>query len=97
MVGDSLGRDPDEFLGIPRTSSVYGRRRGLGKSCRPAVSLASTPAPNDDFFYGRVLDGFMRPGDGIVHLHPGGADLGLGGARGIPGSRAALEPAHPLD
>src|SRR5206468_13084631 len=72
------------------------RRRGSDECGRPTRELASTPAANDDSFHGRVLDGVVRPGDRIMHVHLGGADLGLGGARGSRRSQAAVEPAHPL-
>src|SRR5437016_5234838 len=97
MAGDPPSGHTDEFRGISRDPSALRRRRGPDECGRPTRELASTSAANDDFFYGRVLDGFMRPSNRIMHVHFAGADLGLGGAGGSLQPQASLEPAHPLE
>src|SRR6266436_944105 len=80
MVGDSLGPDPDEFLGVSLDPTASGRRRGPAEPGRSAGELASARAAHHDFFLGGVLDGVMWPGVGIVHVYLAGSDIGLGGA-----------------
>jgi hypothetical protein len=80
MVGHSLGVDADEFLKLSLGANNFGRSCGSTEPSRSTGKLASARTADHDVFLGRMLDGVVRPGFGIVHLYLAGSDFGLGGA-----------------